>query len=359
MMLREKFPCEESDIQKNRINIEDIKQVYWKMGDSRSRNLFENRLMYSLTGDYGYIGKIIGKTETAKNIEKMLEGLETVYIYGAGVRGKLLVEIFGNINWKGFIDLNKDGFYMDYPIYCINDFEYRKGDVIVISNAADGDKIRQALMEDKRIPEKNIILLNDYIKNVKDNIYFEPLYLGNIEMQNKIFFDLGCFDGKDTIRAIDYFAKDEFRVYAMEPDRKNYINCAESLQSYMDMVTLQNKGIGDKKETKSFMEGGGGAKFSEKGNILIEVDTIDNLAGSQDVGFIKMDIEGYEEAAISGGIETIKRCSPILAVSIYHKRSDIWRIPLKILEINSKYQFYMGHYSFGWDDTVLYGIART
>lgn len=359
MMLREKFPCEENDIQKNRITIEDIKQIYWKMGDSRSRNIFENRLMYSLTGDYKYIGKIIAKTEAAKNIEKMLEGLETVYIYGVGVRGKLLVEIFENINWKGFIDLNKDGFYMDYPIYYFSDFEYHRGDVIVISNACDGDKIQRALMDDKRIPEKNIILLNDYIKHVKDNIYFDPLYLKNTKMKNKIFFDLGSFDGKDTIRAIDYFAKDEIRVYAMEPDKKNYINCAEHLRVYMNTVILQNKGIGDKKETKSFMEGGVSAKFSENGNVLIEVDTIDHLADSQDVGFIKMDIEGYEESALDGGIETIKRCSPILAISIYHKRSDIWRIPLKILEINPKYQFYLGHYSFGWDDTVLYGIART
>lgn len=357
MMLREKFPCEENDIQKNRINIEDIKQIYWKIGDSRSRNIFENRLMYSLTGDYGYIGKILGNTETAKNIEKMLKGFESVYIYGAGVRGKLLVEIFGNINWKGFIDLNKAGFYMDYPIYHINDFEYRSEDIILVSNAADSDKIRRSLMEDKRVPEKNIILLSDYIKHVRDNIYFDPLYLKDVEMKNKVFFDLGSFDGKDTIRAIDYFAEDEIHVYAVEPDNKNYINCVEHLRNHADKVTLQKKGIGQKKEIRNFMEGGAGAKFSEIGNLLVEIDTIDDLAGNQDVGFIKMDIEGYEEAAIVGGAETIKRCSPILAVSIYHKRSDIWRIPLKILEINPRYQFYLEHYSFGWDDTVLYGIV--
>ncbi len=359
MMLREKFPCEEKDFLKNRVSMEDIKQIYWKMGDSRSRNIFENRLMYSFTGDYGYIGKILGNTETAKNIEKTLIGFESVYIYGAGVRGKLLVDMFGNINWKGFIDLNKDGFYNDYPIYHIDDFEYRQGDIIFISNAVDSDKIRQTLMDDKKVQRKNIILLSDLIRHVSDNIYLDPLYLKDIEMKNKVFFDLGSFDGKDTIRAIDYFAEEKIHVYAVEPDNKNYINCAERLRNYMDRVTLQKKGIGQKKEIRNFMEGGAGARFSENGNLLMEVDTIDDLAGSQDVGFIKMDIEGYEEAAIAGGAETIKRCSPILAVSIYHKRSDIWRIPLKILEINPRYQFYLGHYSFGWDDTVLYGIVQT
>lgn len=358
MMLREKFPCEEDSVQENIIDIEAVKRIYWKIGDSYSRNIFENRLMYSLTGDYRYIGNILSSSETGKDIRKMLENFETIYIYGAGIRGKLLVDMFGNINWKGFIDSNKNGFYMNYPIYHIKKFEYQRGDTILISNAIDSGKIRCFLMENKRVPEKNIIVLNDYIKHVSDNIYLDPLYLRDIEMKNKIFFDLGCFDGKDTIRAIDYFAKDRIYVYAVEPDNCNYIKCVEQLRKYIDKVTLQKKGIGCKKEVGSFLEGGSGAKFSKNGDVLIEIDTIDNMAGSQDVGFIKMDIEGYEEAAIAGGAETIKRCSPILAVSIYHKRSDIWKIPLKILEINPEYQFYLGHYSFGWDDTVLYGIVH-
>lgn len=357
MMLREKFPCEEDCVQENTVNVEVIKQIYWKIGDSYSRDIFENRLMYSLTGDYRYIGNILGNMETGKKIGKMLDGFKSIYIYGAGIRGKLLVEIFKNKNWKGFIDLNKNGFYMNYPIYNIDAFEFQLGDIILISNSTDSDKIRQHLMEDKNIPGKSIVLLNDYIRNVSDNIYLDPLYLKNIKMKNKIFFDLGCYDGKDTIRAIDYFAKEEIQVYAVEPDDSNYLNCVDHLESYMDKVILQKKGIGCKKEVKSFMEGGTGSKFSEDGNLLIEIDTIDNMAGSQDVGFIKMDIEGYEEAAIIGGVETIKRCSPVLAVCVYHKKSDIWKIPLKLLEINPEYQFYLEHYSFGWSDTVLYAIA--
>ncbi len=50
------------------------------------------------------------------------------------------------------------------------------------------------------------------------------------------------------------------------------------------------------------------------------------------------------------------RDSPILAVSVYHKKNDIWKIPLEILRINPEYRFYMGHYKTGWDDTVLYAV---
>lgn len=357
-MLRERFPCEEDCVQENIVNIEAIKRIYWKIGDSYSRNIFKNRLMYSFTGDYTYIGKIVGNTGTVKSIGKILKGFESIYIYGAGIRGKLLVEIFSEINWKGFIDLNEKGFYMNYPIYHINDFEYQQGEVILISNAVNSDKIQQYLVEDKKVPRKNIISLNNYIKHISDYIYLDPLYLKNIEMKNKIFFDLGCFDGKDSIRAIDYFAKEGIRVYAIEPDSSNYLTCSHHLRNYMDKVILEKKGIGCKKEIRGFVEGGAGAKFSKNGNVLIEIDTIDNMANNLDVGFIKMDIEGYEEAAILGGKETIKRCNPVLAVCVYHKKSDIWKIPLKILEINPEYQFYFEHYSFGWDDTVLYGIVQ-
>lgn len=358
MMFREKFPCDEDCAQEKIINIDDIKQIYWKIGDSYSRNIFENRLLYSFTGDYGYIGKILGNTWTGKNIEKMLEGFESIYIYGAGIRGRLLVEIFTNIKWKGFIDRNKHGFYMNYPICNINDFKYQQGDVILVSNSADSDTIRHHLMEDKKVPDKSIILLNDRIEHINDNIYLEPSYLKDIDMKNKVFIDLGCFDGKDTIRALDYFSGDEIHVYATEPDNSNYLNCSRHLQSYMDKVTLYKKGIGCRREVRRFAEGGAGARFSKDGSVLTEIDTIDNMAANRDIGFIKMDIEGYEEAAIAGGTETIKRCCPVLAVSIYHKRSDIWRIPLKILEINPRYQFCFEHYSFGWDDTVLYGIVH-
>ena len=69
-----------------------------------------------------------------------------------------------------------------------------------------------------------------------------------------------------------------------------------------------------------------------------------------------MDVEGYEEHVLRGAREIIHSQCPILAVSIYHKKSDIWRIPKLLLEINNNYSFYMRHYSAANGDTVLYAI---
>ena len=74
------------------------------------------------------------------------------------------------------------------------------------------------------------------------------------------------------------------------------------------------------------------------------------------VAFIKMDIEGSEYNALLGARETIVRNRPILAISIYHRKEDIWVLPSVILEMVPDYKLYFGHYSIAAAETVLYAI---
>ena len=74
------------------------------------------------------------------------------------------------------------------------------------------------------------------------------------------------------------------------------------------------------------------------------------------VTFIKMDIEGSEYNALLGARETIVKDRPKLAVSIYHKKEDIWTLPSLILEMVPDYKLFFGHYSIAAAETVLYAI---
>lgn len=47
--------------------------------------------------------------------------------------------------------------------------------------------------------------------------------------------------------------------------------------------------------------------------IDVEVRTLDSF-DFQDVGFIKIDVEGFEEKVLRGGVETINRCKPIMYI---------------------------------------------
>ena len=71
---------------------------------------------------------------------------------------------------------------------------------------------------------------------------------------------------------------------------------------------------------------------------------------------IKMDIEGSESQALEGAKEVITKWKPRLAISVYHRRMDIWKIAMQILEYNSGYKFYLRTYSFTGKDTVLYAL---
>ena len=355
MSILEYFPCEAIENECDMLHVEDIKRIYGNIMDEYSKSIFENRFMYSLTGDYEYIRKIVLNTKTGKRLNELLSG--EMYIYGAGRRGKSLVEIFVDKDWRGFIDASKEGEYEGYPVCKFCNFEYKEGTTIIISNKIGYDVIREDLISNKKCPENKIIVLQNFYEQIIQSIYLETEYLKDVSMHNKIFMDLGCYDGKDAIRAIKYFDREDIKVCALEPDNENYEVCVDNLQQF-PQITLVNCGIGGKKEVKRFAEGGVGARFSESGNVEVKIDTIDNLAGKSEVGLIKMDIEGYEEEALIGGTETIRRCKPVLAICVYHKRSDIWRLPRRILDINPDYRFYLGHYTLEWGDTVLYAIAK-
>lgn len=358
MILRECFPCEEEEIKNYDLSTNDIGYIYERIGDDYSRDIFANRLMYSLTGDYEYISKIVANTETGKRIREKLRVLQNIFIYGAGMRGTMFAKMFPDINWKGFIDQKKQGYCAGYPIYQPEDLKYNQEMFILISVAKEGTEIQDYLVKSRNIPREKIIVLDEFIKHIRDDIYFDPKYIKNISMSNRIFMDLGCYDGKDSIKAINYFRPNDIGIYALEPDEDNYQKCEDNLSQFGNKVYLLKRGVGSEAVKEYFQEGGSGARFTKTGNTVVEIDTIDNLAGTQDVGFIKMDIEGYERRAIEGAKATIRRCKPILAVSVYHKRADIWEIPLKILEINPSYRLYFGHYSFGWDDSVVYAIEQ-
>lgn len=52
---------------------------------------------------------------------------------------------------------------------------------------------------------------------------------------------------------------------------------------------------------------------SELGTIEIIVNTLDSY-NFQNVGFMKIDVEGFEERVLRGGVETIARCRPIMYI---------------------------------------------
>ena len=84
---------------------------------------------------------------------------------------------------------------------------------------------------------------------------------------------------------------------------------------------------------------------------------MDEVTADTRVGFIKMDIEGFELDALQGGEQTIKRDKPLLAICVYHRAGDVLAIMDYLHEIVPEYRFWLRHYTATPLETVLYAAV--
>ena len=76
------------------------------------------------------------------------------------------------------------------------------------------------------------------------------------------------------------------------------------------------------------------------------------------IDYIKMDIEGAEMEALAGAENIIRTFKPRLAISGYHRPSDLWEIPQKIMSLNPGYKLTFGHHSAVKWESVFYAVHQ-
>ncbi len=352
------FPYED-DMHDIPEGMNELIQVYNKMYDKVSREIFTSRLLLSLTENYSYMKNVILHTDGGKKLNDIILSKRGVpqYIYGAGIRGKRLIELFPKNNWKGIIDRYKSQEkYRDVEIINLEQFlaVYRPGTAIFVSNMFETDNIVKSLLE------KGIILEDIYALNILDkegakNIYFDSECIKPLIDKEEIFVDIGCYDGKDSINYMKWSNNNEVKIYAFEPDIKNYQICKKNLDIYSN-IKLLNIGLSDQEQEVCVMGEGEMSYFGEGDGLRIYTNLLDNVIADNRVGFIKMDVEGHEANVLKGAESIIREQHPMLAISLYHKKSDIWRIPMLLLKFNSNYHFFMRYYGALSGDTVLYAV---
>ena len=74
------------------------------------------------------------------------------------------------------------------------------------------------------------------------------------------------------------------------------------------------------------------------------------------IDYIKLDTEGAEMPILEGALQTITQQRPQLALSIYHSKEDMYRIPLFCKNHLSDYSYRLAHYCLGHTETILYCI---
>lgn len=172
----------------------------------------------------------------------------------------------------------------------------------------------------------------------------------------EVFVDGGAYTG-DTIEILfDKILshKKPKHVYAFEPD---HINFERIVQNYgnNECVTIKNTGLYSSNGILDFNGGMGGSSAVDcGGGDSVRVEALDLADLEFNITMIKMDIEGCELEALKGAKKIIKTCRPKLAICIYHKQEDLWKIPCYIKKLVPEYKLYIRNYTNWLDEVVLY-----
>ena len=124
------------------------------------------------------------------------------------------------------------------------------------------------------------------------------------------------------------------------------------------MLKLYNAGVGESEETINYFNGLTGSKISEEGSECSSIVLIDRIIDDSDeVSYLKMDIEGAEMSALRGGCNMIRRCKPKCAICAYHQSSDLWEIPIYLKKLVPEYKIYFRHHDYIHTDIICYALV--
>lgn len=350
------------------INGDVIKDIYSNIQDEESKMIYISRLNYSLTRDYGFLKLMVDNTvrnraEWKRFCEELIKRNqdEAMVIFGAGIWGAILYnETKHFVDWKHVIDSHPDGKAVgELPVKDFEKFvqEY-ENETIVISSYKNFSSMVDQLHKHGIADDKIVDAGRSIYQLTEEAIYFD-LDMLMPQKSREVFVDAGCFDGLTTKQFFTW-CKGEAYAYCFEPDSQNITLIQKNLhnQNHYEIVP---KALWSINRTLAIEAKGNFATsvcedIYNNNKPTVEAVSLDDFLDAREVTFIKMDIEGAEVDALLGAKKTIEEQKPRLAISIYHKTDDIWRIPDTILKCCPDYQFYLRHYSFSNYDTVLYAI---
>jgi FkbM family methyltransferase len=152
-------------------------------------------------------------------------------------------------------------------------------------------------------------------------------------------------------------------LWAVEPDGENFFRlrrCIDDLPvDEQRRIHLLPCAVGRENQTRRFFDSlDFASQFCTYGNVEVQVRTVDDL----DVRptFIKAHLEGAEMDAILGGINTIRKNLPLVALSVYHNRLGLWECPKTLMDTfgDCGYRFVFRLHSWHGTGAVLYLLNR-
>ena len=286
------------------------------------------------------------------NITGILERSNIPFDGYCGRRAKLIREIKGKpVYTPEYLFAHADEFY------------------VIIAAEVAYDEIL-GILKENHFPDERIL---PYLGNGFKEKYFE---FSSFYRPNTAFVDAGCFNGADSLYFSQWSNGQYSKIFAFEPDSKNYEICKTTIESNgIANVELLPYGLSDQCGTALFQQNSSATSHiyvsSEKNQDLTEdvekrkgtlvelqLATLDSIVGDTVVGFIKMDIEGSEYDALHGAEKILKRDKPLCSICVYHIPGDLPSIMDYLHTIVPEYRFWLRHHTANAAETILYAAVE-
>ena len=337
------FPCEKDVWDVLREEVRPI--VVYGMGNGADK-LMRRFQQYGIkvADFFASDGFVRGHTYLGYRVKSFSEIKETypdfVIVLSFASNRKEVVEMLSEI------DKNYDMYVPDMPVadeceYFDRDFyNANYGDILTVYDSLSDETSKNiyAAVLNYRISGKMQYLLGGYSE--KEEMY-------SLLNRRKVLtvVDAGAYNGDTAKETMEFFCGIE-KIYAIEPDRKNFKRLLKFAQTFEDKVIPINAAVGNECKNTVFLNSGNRnssicstASFEHKSE-EIKLITVDSL-NLENADYLKYDVEGNEYEALLGSEKTITRCTPALLVSLYHRSRDVYFLPKYLMEKYGEYDFYI------------------
>jgi len=178
---------------------------------------------------------------------------------------------------------------------------------------------------------------------------------------NEVLADCGAYIG-DSIEKFVSQTRQQYRyIYSFEPCEIEYLMCVRLVEyNHLQNVEVNRMAVSDVDGVLCFDDDNDSqaAHVTETGStkvVSVKMDTFFGQENRYQPTIVKMDIEGSEIAALHGMKSIISNSMPMMAISAYHRVTDLWEVPLTIAQYQSGkgYEFFYRHHAC-ISDCMLY-----
>lgn len=173
--------------------------------------------------------------------------------------------------------------------------------------------------------------------------------------------DCGAYDG-DTLERFRAARVTIEAAACFEPDPENFSRLQARVSRWPAAqrrnVSLWPSGVAGRTGVFSFEAGLGESSrlVRSAGTQRVACVALDDVLSGFSPNLLKLDVEGAEESALRGATKLIRDHRPGLAVSVYHRPADLWRLPAQIHRRGLGYRLFLRSYGFNGFDTICYAV---